>query len=594
MTGDEQRRVPFWQQALVIVAILGVSYLRPVVASLDEQPGALHLQQLRQQTVVCAAWAALGVLFFLGAGLDFVTPLRPLFGRLLCRREACFLICTAAGLLVAVWFGWPVRDLPPLYHDEYSYLFQAATFLSGRVCFPAHALARCFDQLHVLNDGVYVSRYFPGTGLWLSPFLAVGMPVLGWWLCHGLVAGFVALAGCRHSAIVGYVAGLTTALSPGLTALSSRILSPHPTMLAVVFFLWTYSGIFENRSRLWPILAGASIGYAFVTRPLTAVGLAAPFALYSIYRLLRTPPPQYHGRFLLLISSFAVWVTALAAYNTAITGRPWRSPYGIYMESVTPSHDYGFYNVERGSAKRGPTTFTAYDVWALNLTPRDAVRQAAFRWWRLCGLACGLAPVVGLTLLVVLQLPVLGDRVVLLLLTAFGISAAYFPYWFSGVLGCSYIIEAIPCVLLLVGIALGRLVADAFARNRPFLAAWWLLLPTSIAVVNLQWTTPGYFAASSDLVYPRILSDRLRREEEQLARSGPILVIVDADPRDAIHTTLVHNTPSLDGPIVRAWDRGEDTQRLLDAYPDRSVWKYRNEGMDKPGRWQRLRMPIAN
>ncbi|MFM7570110.1 MAG: hypothetical protein ACKO8O_15605, partial [Betaproteobacteria bacterium] len=53
------------------------------------------------------------------------------------------------------------NDLPPAFHDEYSYLFQAQTFLDGRFSYPSHPAARLFDQMHVVNQGRFASRYFP-------------------------------------------------------------------------------------------------------------------------------------------------------------------------------------------------------------------------------------------------------------------------------------------------------------------------------------------------------------------------------------------------------------------------------------------------
>src|SRR5438552_3811289 len=84
-------------------------------------------------------------------------------------------VSLAASAIVATNFD----DLPPAYHDEYSYLFQAETFLAGRVWFPSHEGARLFDQMHVLNEGRFASRYFPGTGSWMAPFVAAGHPYWG-------------------------------------------------------------------------------------------------------------------------------------------------------------------------------------------------------------------------------------------------------------------------------------------------------------------------------------------------------------------------------------------------------------------------------
>jgi len=68
-------------------------------------------------------------------------------------------------------------DLPPAYHDEFSYLLQAKTFLAGRLSFPSSPrLPELFDQMHVVNEGRFASRYFPGAGIWIAPFLAMGHP----------------------------------------------------------------------------------------------------------------------------------------------------------------------------------------------------------------------------------------------------------------------------------------------------------------------------------------------------------------------------------------------------------------------------------
>ena len=52
-------------------------------------------------------------------------------------------------------------ELPPAYHDEFSYLFQTETYLAGRLSFPSHpTAARLFDQMHVVNEGHFASYIF--------------------------------------------------------------------------------------------------------------------------------------------------------------------------------------------------------------------------------------------------------------------------------------------------------------------------------------------------------------------------------------------------------------------------------------------------
>src|SRR5690606_32850750 len=89
------------------------------------------------------------------------------------------LLVAAAGWGMAWYVAQQFGDLPPAYHDEFSYLFQAETFLAGRVSYPSHpTMPELFDQMHVLNEGRFASRYFPGTAIWMVPFVALCNP---WW-----------------------------------------------------------------------------------------------------------------------------------------------------------------------------------------------------------------------------------------------------------------------------------------------------------------------------------------------------------------------------------------------------------------------------
>ena len=89
-----------------------------------------------------------------------------------------------ALFVLSVGMTWAIgrefAEMPPAFHDEYSYIFQAKTFLAGRAYFTPHSHSEFFDQMHVLNDdGVFASRYFPGVGLWLAPWVAIGRTAVG-------------------------------------------------------------------------------------------------------------------------------------------------------------------------------------------------------------------------------------------------------------------------------------------------------------------------------------------------------------------------------------------------------------------------------
>ncbi|WP_419192828.1 ArnT family glycosyltransferase [Kolteria novifilia] len=505
----------------------------------------------------------------------------------------CFFLCAAVGFGVSAWFGASDVDLPPLYHDEYSYLFQAETFLTGRIAWPPLEDGELFRQMHVLESPVRASRYFPGTGLWLAPFVAIGLPYLAAWCVAGLTAGFAALAGRCWTTGTGYLAGLLVALAPGTVVFGNSLLSTGPTTMWMTAFLWAFLRTYETRMWRWPVLASLFIGLAFLTRPMTAVGLGFPFALYAIVRVVRDR--QREGvRFGLLVGTFAVSVLLMLSFNVATTGELSTTPYGLYTARHSPSHVYGFYNRERGQAHRGEETITSYDAWAENLTPARAVELDLERWAGLVVWSGGWMPFVTFGLVALLGLRRFDDRLLLVLLALVGLTAAYTPFAFAGILGWSYFAEALPFLLVALAVATIPIVAGSFERGRPLIGLWWLGLWAIALTGNLTSLLPQAFSPSSELLYPRYQAQQQAETERQLATRGPIVVVVQARPEDSLHTTYVHNLPRLDGPIVRMWmtDEAQVDRVTRERFPERAIYLYRPPTDDRPPQWQLRRAPL--
>ena len=74
-----------------------------------------------------------------------------------------------------------------------------------------------FHQVHVLNRPTTASRYFPWTGLWMAPFVALGYPYFGHWLAGAIACVFFHRSLYRlmefRWAVIG---GVLIAVSPGL------------------------------------------------------------------------------------------------------------------------------------------------------------------------------------------------------------------------------------------------------------------------------------------------------------------------------------------------------------------------------------------
>ena len=174
--------------------------------------------------------------------------------------------------------GSGIVELPPAYHDEYSYVFQAKTLLLGRLTVPSHAThPELFDQMHVLNEGRMASRYYPGTGMWLAPWLAINHPYWGYWLASALASVLVFWTGYELGRIpVGLVSGLACALSPGVAIFSNLLLAHQPTLASLSLFLWAFIRWQRTRAPVDLFLAGCGLTFAMLCRPATAAGNRLP------------------------------------------------------------------------------------------------------------------------------------------------------------------------------------------------------------------------------------------------------------------------------------------------------------------------------
>lgn len=486
-------------------------------------------------------------------------------------RRLVFVGALLWGISIAAGFGLSVQELPPAFHDEYSYLMQTETFLAGKLFWQAPPEAEHFHQVHVLSrDGIIASRYFPAVGAWLAPFFLIGRPVWGMWLAHGLTTGFLALAASRISLLAGIIVGLWVGASAGLVVFGNTLLSPTIAMLGLSVAWWAYQETLDSNRKRFALIAGLAIAWAFLARPLTAVAIAGPWGLYVllqslVYRRLD------RATLIALIIGFLPGPVLMAGYNVAITGSPLVTPYGQYTAIYTPSHVYGYYNRTRGMAHRTAETQISYDDWVNELTPHSSVFVSLARWRHAVPWIAGFVPVALFGCLSILQMGAIGDRLLLPWLSIFCLTAIHVPFFYGGIFGWSYLSEGAPFLLLVMGIAAARICQSYWSKARPVLGLCWFV-PVLIAIgINLIETLPSAFDPASEWIYPRRKAMERMALEETFHR--PCLILYDVDPKSDLHTTWVFNHPSFQGPILRAW-KGTDAAKLIAAFPERAVFEY--------------------
>ncbi|MGZ0170008.1 MAG: hypothetical protein ACKVHE_10665 [Planctomycetales bacterium] len=520
---------------------------------------------------------------------------------------SCLRVASTPVTADGVSFG----ALPPAYHDEYSYLLQAETFAAGRLSFPSHPTApRMFDQMHVLNEGNFASRYFPGTGMWISLFLMLGNPYVGHWLATVVVCVFVFLIGRELSSNgVGLLAGLLAAFSPGLVLFGNTLLSHQPTLVGLGLFIYSFLRMQRllGEGRRSPssdsstssgsmigiaiaaVLSGIGLSFAMLCRPMTAAGIGLPFGLWLACWLAHNR--RQHARAaVMVVCGFAIPLTigfcVAGVYNANTTGSALTTPYHLYTELFTPRHMFGFNNAERAQPLITDRTLESYDQWAENLDAELAIRNVGNRFLASWQWTLGLVAIVLLgSVFLTGAWRNLDGRWWLIAAAILSLHAVHIPYWYDGIFHWHYVFES-GILWCLVAAAAVQLLLSQFATDeRPWMTVWvGLLLAASVTTNNVA-VRPFQGVSRLDvgvsqLAFSRVRYFNFQRQLELQIQQLPALVLVRHDPADR-HIDYVTNHPSLTGPLLigrlpaDARTSEEETARLAaEAFPDRSQFVF--------------------
>ncbi len=500
-------------------------------------------------------------------------------------------------------------SLPPAFHDEFSYLFQAETLKLGQWSTASHPqAARLFDQMHVLNEGRFASRYFPGTGLWIVGCGMLGaQPLTAYWIATALIAAFAFAIGRELSNNgAGLLAGLLVALSPGIGLFGNLILGHQPTLVGLSVFVGAFlrlqrklqRGCAASESLLRGTLssglvAGSGLAFAMLCRPMTAAGVGLPFGVWLAVWIVRRCRAKRFAGVVPVVSGFAVPLAigfgVLIAQNVAITGRAFKSPYSLYTELFTPRHMYGFNNVERAQPLLTERVLEHYDQWAENLTLTLAAKNVGMRTLASSVWTLGLvALVVSVSVFGAVHVTrwrrgsAESGRWLLILSAILSLHVAHVPYWYDGIMHWHYVFESAP-LLCLIAAESASLLCDWFRRNeRQWMTVWWgAVLTVSVMINQIElppfWPTARVQAGLSELAFAKLKHADFRNAIARGVREHPALVLVKHDPSDR-HIDYVLNSPTLAGPVLigrlpAAGMNETETLRLAaSAFPERTIY----------------------
>lgn len=503
--------------------------------------------------------------------------------------RAWWLACCVGiiSLAMSAYVGSSFAGLPPGYHDEYSYLFQAETFLDGQLSYPSHEAPRLFDQVHVLNEGRFASRYFHGTGLWMAPFVAWGHPYWGHWLAGAVTAFFVFWTGRELGGDgTGLTAGLITALSPGMALFSNMLLAHHPTLAGLSLFLFAFTRMRTRNRSGDALLAGVGLAFAMWCRPMTAAGVGLPFGIVFGYWLLTgnggspNVPLKRRGKLAVALAGpLIAGLGGIYGYNLAITGDGLLTPYQRYTDIYTPRHVYGFNNVVRGEQRLGPRVMDNYDRWAENLTPELAAENVGKRLIASTNWTLGIVPLCMVAVVFVVAVPRTDGKSWLIFLAIVSLHAAHVPYWYDGIMHWHYVFESGPLWALVFGVVTCRLVRFWRADERPWMPLWWTSLVLTSMWMSYCSFDPFWQSRISQEItnirFGRTKHARFRQLIHQNIGRGPAVVFVNPDPADR-HIDYVVNAPQLDADVLfaRYLPKQFTTARLRELFPSRELFLY--------------------
>jgi len=504
-------------------------------------------------------------------------------------KPGWFLLLTASStFLIANIVSWVAFQHAPHIQDSVNYVLQARIFASGHVWLKPTWSDYFFSYSAVINDGTrYCSVSTFGHPLLLLPALRLGVE----WIANPLLGALavVALYFLGRELFderVARIATLLGAFSPFLFFMSSEYMNHVPALLFMTLFMFFFLRTIRRPGILNPLLGGAALGFSLNIRPLTALAIALPVAVYGFYLLFRTPRTgeptrlQLAGRFALFLVPVFLGLGLFYFYNYLLTGNPRMS--GYEAQGILELHHM---NWGLGFGVRGWTGWGEH-------TPLRGLMQTGNN---LNGLNKYLfeSPIPGLlpaALLFVTLAAGFGDY---LLLSVFvSLAGAYFFYWYQDLcFGPRFMYEALMAILLLTArglVAFPRFITESaasaespgnsarptdagtryLAARRATLAAVAFCALTALGVgipqqlkvyANSYWGVDGNFRRS------------VRRYD---INNAVVFMDVNSPPDYENFYGSGYQANSLDllGPVIYARDQGEDNYVLMKLLPGRRYY----------------------
>jgi hypothetical protein len=502
-------------------------------------------------------------------------------------------LCCLAAFLGAAWVSSSVFERLPHTEDESAFLFQAQTVASGRLVADAPDLPRAFSiPFIIVRDGMWFGKYPPGYPAVLAAGVLVGEP----WLVNATFAALCVLliyllARRLYDFPTAILSAVLLTVSPFFLLQAGSLLSHVVSLFWTLLFLLLYPLARSRQGWLIPLAAGGALGMLFITRPLTAVGVALPFVLWTVVSIVRER--RINGAYLLMLAAVLPFITGYLAYNDYTTGSPFRTAYELWWpfdhigfgpEVGINGHDLsdGIRNTRINSNSLAsylfgwPGRFSLVPALAIVAASLGSVGLRAYQRAR-----GSLRSPAGSSLSSEGWDLMLAGVVV-------GVMLVHVFYWTPGQMyGPRYFMEAVGPLVILTARCVERLalaLAVLFAALLPRIKESTAMAYSLAGIVLFGLTLHAHlFWAPQEF-------DRFRGWNEITGHDLAIVeaydlsnavVLVQRDSWTDYAPFFTRNTPALDGDVIYASDRGSvENQLLMSAFPERSFYRYADEQLE--------------
>jgi hypothetical protein len=233
------------------------------------------------------------------------------------KQTAAFLII-GASFAASLLLVWVLRAFPNS-ADEYGYIYEAETFLAGRLWNPLPPHHEFFSFLHVFEkDGKWVSEYPPGWSIILAAGRLLYLPY--WLVCP--IVGTVLLYAVwklgqrQNGSLGGILAVLLVGCSPFFLFNAASYFNIVPTAAMGILFCWAMLECLDGPSVSNALCAGAALGMVGLIRSYDAVVFAIPFAV----QFLRIARRRHYVLAPYTIAAGLPFLAVLLLSQLAITG----------------------------------------------------------------------------------------------------------------------------------------------------------------------------------------------------------------------------------------------------------------------------------